>query len=110
MPPQQALLGRCLRELKTPAQGRRAALVQAMLVVEDGVRSIEASAGQALLVVELAPGTTQHRVVLGRQASGGHTLDHGFFSVVACSSSMLSNSARKLPAPKPSSPLRWMSS
>jgi len=47
-------------------------------------------------------------VVLGGILPLAATLDHEIRPAMRCWRSMLSNSARKLPAPKPFEPLRWM--
>ena len=51
-------------------------------------------------------------VVFGGDRPDDAALEHGgqILPCERCSRSMLSNSERKLPAPKPRSPLRWISS
>jgi hypothetical protein len=85
--------------------------VRALAVVEDRERAVEAIAGEALLEPERAVVAAELEVVLGRDLAGDDAIEHQAVPPVRlgrCSRSMLSNSARKLPAPKPRSPLRWM--
>src|SRR4029078_327722 len=81
--------------------------VRSAQVVEDGVRAVEAVAGEALLVAELTLGAAQLGVVLARDAAELHAVEHQASSsapaaaevlvTFCCSRSTLSNSARKLP-------------
>src|SRR6478609_1305517 len=83
--------------------------VRSSLVVHDAVRAVETGARDALLVAQRSRAGVKRRVRLGRQFAEASPLQHQTFPsevtrVSLCSRSILSNSARKFPAPKPLSP------
>ena len=98
------------RRRRVPAVlgGRDALRVRPLAVVQDRVRPVEAVAREALLVAQLARRRrAARRVLLARDARRRrHPIEHQDArrapALLRCSRSMLSNSARKLPAPKPS--------
>jgi hypothetical protein len=96
-----------LRQAEVMLDRRRQVLVGTPLVVADRVGALEAVLGDALLEAERTFGALEGDVVLARDVSEREPLDHAR-PTVFCSRSMLSKSARKLPPPKPLSPLRWM--
>ena len=75
--------------------------VGALLMVKDGVGPVEAVAGQALLVAEITFGVAERDVVLARHFADDDAVQHHALPSRTCSRSMLSNSARKFPAPNP---------
>src|SRR5690606_33580395 len=77
-------------------------------VIGDRVRAIESVAGQALFEEEFSRLVAKHDVMLGRNLTHLDSIEHQTFPSATCWRSMLSKSARKLPAPKPWSPFRWM--
>src|SRR6185436_8195743 len=105
----QAPAGAVRRRRQDPAVGDPGRLlgVGALLVVGDGIGAVEARPGQALLVAELVA-VAEGQVVLGRDPPLAAALDHEILRARRCCRSMLSKSARKLPAPNPFEPLRWM--
>src|SRR5262249_49953133 len=76
--------------------------------VKEGVGAVEAVAGEGLLVAEPPLAVAERDVVLARHVTDDDPVEHQALPLFCCSRSMLSKSARKLPAPKPLSPLRWM--
>src|SRR5690606_875795 len=77
-------------------------------MIGDGGGAVEALAGQALLEEELSRLVAESDVVLGGHLPCLHAIEHQTLPSAICCRSMLSKSARKLPAPKPRSPFRWM--
>ena len=77
--------------------------VRPLFVVRDRVSAVETLAGDAMLVQELPVPGLELRVRRGRDGprSGVRACQPPRLASASCSRSMLSNSARKLPAPKP---------
>src|SRR5690606_32660896 len=94
-------------------QSTRLGFVGTTLVIEDRVGAIEARARDALFVAEASSGSPELRVGFPRKLPLRSALQHqrapslDLWRLPSCSRSMLSNKARKFPAPKPVSPLRW---
>ena len=83
--------------------------VRAVAVIDERVSAVEPGARERLLVEEPALGVAERDVVLPRHRPLHHPVEHGYPRPSrCCSRSIDSKSARKLPAPNPSSPLRWM--
>src|SRR4051812_38626276 len=88
----------------------RLGFVRAVLVVENRIRAVEGGSRDALFIAQRTARTAQRRMGLWRYDAEAAPFQHQRAVSAACSRSMLSNNARKLPAPKPLSPFLWISS